>query len=153
MALAKIETSIGVTICLGVCKVLHDSNGNVRSGTRKSKYGEARLKFKVMGTNASRKMTRKDGVEYWKNQKLWCSVETTDPLVQIVKTLNEGDIIDIWGVTQKSPYIDDNTGRERTSLFCNLERIYIIARADGTTPTATNDCEDTQDDDDNWSDL
>lgn len=33
MALAKIDTSIGVTICLGVCKVVTDKNGNVINTT------------------------------------------------------------------------------------------------------------------------
>lgn len=128
--LVKITDKWGSAL-LGTAKVLSDKNGLVVSETEPNSYGVAKLKFKAVGASKQSKQPDANGTYRWRTQRCWFSCDKTDPIAKIVQSLDVGDKIWVFGVLKKSEYIDNNTGKQRKSLFCNLEDIRIIHKAEG----------------------
>lgn len=128
--LVKITDKWGSAL-LGTAKVLSDKNGFVVSETEPNSYGVVKLKFKAIGASKQSAQPDINGVYRWRTQRCWFSCDKSDSLAKIVKSLDAGDKIWVFGVLKKSEYIDNNTGKQRKSLFCNLEDIQIIHKAEG----------------------
>lgn len=125
----KVSNKFGTAI-LGVGCVVADSNLNIVTQTEPSVFGITRLKFKCRG--ASRKIERKDGLTMWKRQNVWCSVDSQSPLASIVKGLEYGDMVFVFGTQSISRFTDPNSGKTRNTLFCSLMDLRIISKADGS---------------------
>ena len=144
MRLVKIKDSWGSVVIFGTAKVIADSNSNIVSETAPTIYGTKILKFKCRG--ASKIIGCKNGTTKRKWQRVWCSTDSTSPFANIVKGLSYGDIIYFFGTQSSSKYPDINTGRERSTTFCNLEFISVIVKADGETNNEIETEEDEFDD-------
>lgn len=135
--LVKITDKWGSAL-LGTAKVLSDKNGFVVSETEPNSYGVVKLKFKAIGASKQSAQPDINGNFRWRHQRSWFSCDKTDPIAKIVQSLDVGDKIWVFGVLKKSEYIDNNTGRQRKSLFCNLEDIRIMVKADENVTNTTN---------------
>lgn len=151
--LVKITDKWGSAL-LGTAKVLSDKNGFVVSETEQNSYGVVKLKFKAIGASKQSVQPDINGTFRWRHQRCWFSCDKTDPIAKIVQSLDVGDKIWVFGVLKKSEYIDSNTGKQRKSLFCNIEDIRIVSKADESVLNANKSATDYVDvDSDDFSDF
>lgn len=125
MSFVKIKSKIGKVMCIGTGKVVADKNGNGVTETIND-FGNV---YKVKTIGASTRIVRKDGIEMWKTQRLWLSANKENPLSAVFKNLSINDSVFIFGTLKSSKYIDNASGEERKSLFCNVEYIQVIGQA------------------------
>lgn len=131
MRLVKYSDKWGVVL-FGTAKVLTDKNNNVVSETEPNPYGGVKLKFKAMGACRQSDKPDVNGTFRWHKQRCWFSIDKDDALAPIVQNLDAGDKIWVFGTLKKSEWTG-NDGQIKRNLFCSIEDIRIIAKADGTT--------------------
>lgn len=145
----RVSNKFGTAI-LGVGRVVADSNLNIVTQTEPSVFGIKRLKFKCRGV--SRKIERKDGLTMWKRQNVWCSVDSQSPLASVVKGLEYGDMVFVFGTQSISRFTDPNSGKTRNTLFCSLMDLRIISKAAGSQQRAAESVVE-ENDDNEFDDL
>lgn len=127
MRLVKLTDNWG-SVCLGTAKVTADRNGNIVSETD---FGNGTIKYRFKCIGARKQVTRKDGYTMWKKQRLWVTCDKNSPFAKAVSELNYGDTVYIYGILSSSTYTDNNSGKQRKTLFCNVEYLQVIAKVDG----------------------
>lgn len=130
MRLVKLKDGWDGVVIFGTAKIVSDKNNNIVTETEPNIYGMKRLKFKCRG--ASRLIECKDGTTRRKWQRVWCSIDSESQLANTIRDLSYGDIVYLFGVQSLSRYTDQNTGRERTTTFCNIEYITIMSKVSET---------------------
>ncbi len=127
---AKIKSKWGY-IAIGVGTVVGDYNGNVVSETEPNDYGDAKLKFKLIGAWHLSKKTTESGEKIWEKQELWCSCDKGSPFAPIVNSLSDGDSVFVFGKLRKSSYRNWKTQKIHRNAFCNLEYLTVISHGNG----------------------
>lgn len=119
-------------IVFGVGWVIDDYNGNIVTESEPSEYG-TKLKFKL---NGGYKLSDKceTGERKWLNQKMNFAIKADHPLAPIVKGLEVGDCVDVFGVVSRNKYTNPNTGKEHNYFIVNLEKIVVLYKGDGKLP-------------------
>lgn len=126
MRIAKIKDKMGYAV-IGVVKVIPDKNGVAVSETR-FENGGVQYRFKVKG--ASKQIVKKDGSPMWKSQRMWCRVGDDSPFAPIVKDLEIGSLLFLYGAITSSKFADDE-GRTRRTTYCTVEYIQPIGTSGG----------------------
>lgn len=116
----------------GVGWVIDDYNGNIVTESEPSEYG-TKLKFKL---NGGYKLSDKceSGERKWLSQKMNFAIKADHPLAPIVKGLEVGDCVDVFGVVSRSKYTNPNTGKDHNYFIVNLEKIVVLYKGDGKMP-------------------
>ena len=140
MRIAKIKDKMGYA-AIGVVKVIPDKNGGAVSET-KFDNGGVQYRFKVKG--ASKQIVKKDGSPMWKSQRMWCRVSDDSPFAGIVKNLEIGSLLFLYGAITSSKFADEN-GQDRRTTYCTVEYIQAIGQT-GRGQTAETDFADDDDD-------
>ena len=122
MWIAHVKSKIGNAV-IGVVKVIPDKNGVAVSETRFDNGG-VQYRFKVKG--ASKQIVKKDGSPMWKSQRMWCRVGDDSPFAPVVKNLEIGSLLFLYGEITSSKFADDE-GRTRRTTYCTVEYIQPIA--------------------------
>ena len=119
-------------IVFGVGWVIDDYNGNIVTESEPSDYG-TKLKFKA---NGGFKLSDKceNGERKWLSQKMNFAIKADHPLAPIVKGLELGDCVDVFGVVSRSKYTNPNTGKDHNYFIVNLEKIVVLYKGDGKLP-------------------
>lgn len=118
----------------GICMVI--SHKGIVVGETNFENGSGFYRFKVIG--ASKKKTDRNGIERRQTQRLFCTVRKDSYLAKTAKSLEYGDILEIFGVLKSSEFITDS-GKKRRTNFCNLCKLEIKVKADGNLPTNEED--------------
>lgn len=119
------------TIAMGVGTVVADYNGNVISETEPNEFGDAKLKFKLIGAWKLADKPNENGEKEWLKQEIWCSIEKNHALAPIVKNLAAGDSVFIFGKLRKASYRNFYTNRLHKNAFANLEYLTVISHGNG----------------------
>lgn len=130
MSFIKVKNKWGY-IAMGVGTVVADYNGNPVSETEPNEFGDAKLKFKLIGAYKLSDKPNENGEKVWLKQELWCSIEKKHALAPIVESLSGGDTVYIFGKLRKSSYRNFHTNRVHRNAFCNLEFIQLISHGNG----------------------
>ena len=141
MRIAKIKDKMGYAV-IGVVKVIPDKNGVAVSETRFDNGG-VQYRFKVKGS--SKQIVKKDGSPMWKSQRMWCRVGDDSPFAPIVKNLEIGSLLFLFGAITNSKFADDE-GRTRRTTYCTVEYIQLIGQT-GRGQTAETETDSADDDD------
>ena len=120
-------------IVFGVGWVIDDYNGNVVTESEPSEYG-TKLKFKLNGGYKLSDKASENGERKWLNQKMNFAIKADHPLASIVKGLELGDCVDVFGVVSRSKYTNPNTGKDHNYFIVNLEKIVVLYKGDGKLP-------------------
>ena len=120
-------------IVFGVGWVIDDINGNIVVESEPSDYG-TKLKFKLNGGYKLRDKASESGERKWLSQKMNFAIKADHPLAPIVKGLELGDCVDVFGVVSRSKYTNPNTGKDHNYFIVNLEKIVVLYKGDGKLP-------------------
>ena len=130
MSFIKVKNKWGY-IAAGVGTVIADSNSNAISETEANEYGDAKLKFKLVGAYKLSDKPNDNGEKVWLKQELWCSIEKKHALAPIVNNLSAGNSVFVYGKLRKSSYRNFKTQKLHRNAFCNLEFIQLISHGNG----------------------
>lgn len=125
--LVKFSNNFG-TGTYGICKVI-SHKGAIVTETEANEWGSGFYRFKVIGS--SKQIITKAGLPKREKQRLFCTVKKDSVFATTAKDLNYGDILEIFGVMTTKEYTNENGKKKRTS-FCNLCKLTVIVKADGT---------------------
>ena len=123
-------------IVFGVGWVIDDYNGNIVTESEPSEYG-TKLKFKLNGGYKLSDKASESGERKWLSQKMNFAIKADHPLAPIVRSLEVGDCVDVFGVVSRSKYTNPNTGKEHNYFIVNLEKIVVLYNGDGKIVTPT----------------
>lgn len=152
MSFIKVKNKWGY-IATGVGTVVADYNGNPISETEPNEFGDAKLKFKLIGAYKLSDKPNESGEKVWLKQELWCSIEKKHALAPIVESLSAGDSVYIFGKLRKSSYQHFYTNRVHRNAFCNLEFIQLISHGNGDLAKPPQDAVATDDFDSDFDDI
>ena len=113
-------------VVFGVGTVIQDYEGNIATLSEPDDYGNRRYKFKACG---GYKKTEDDK---WLRQDMWFGIRADNPLAQIVKNLAANDVVEVFGLLNKSKYKHPSTGELKNYYIVNLEKVSVLYRGDGT---------------------
>lgn len=120
-------------IVFGVGTVIDDINGNIVTESEPSDYG-TKLKFKANGGFKLSDKADENGERRWLSQKMNFAIKSDHPLAPIVKGLELGDCVDVFGVVNRSKYTNPNTGKDHNYFIVNLEKIVVLYKGNGNLP-------------------
>ncbi len=137
MSLIKHTDKFDRVIVQGVCTVKADRNGLVIAISQPSKINnERKITFKGCGGYKPAKKPKENGEIRWLKQELDFYVMDSHPYAALLKSLSLNDVVKVFGVLKKSPYISSTTGKQKNYYSVELEEFAILYHENGSLATS-----------------
>ena len=105
----------------GVGWVIDDFNGNIVVESEPRDFG-TKLKFKLNGGYKLSDKASESGERKWLNQKMNFAIKADHPLAPIVKGLEVGDCVDVFGSFPEASTQTRTRGKTTITLSSTLKR-------------------------------
>lgn len=137
-------------VVFGVGTVFADRNGQAIIYSDPDKYTNVRkIRFKACGGFRLSDKPKENGEPRWLRQDMNFAIKETDCLAPLVKGLEDGDKVFVFGVLYRGKYTSSTTGTERNWYEVNLEYLQVLGKDSSIKPdiadmeaTASNDADE-----------